>query len=188
MSNDTPTANPEAASRVKKSVALSGVIAGNSAVCTVGRTGNDLHYRGYDIVELALQSTFEEVAYLLVHGELPTQSALKDYRRKLKSLRGLPAQVKIVWSISRLAHLMDVLRTGSSMLAMCCRKRRRTSREQGTFTAWSLLRVHAALLGISARTESASRSRPTTIPWQGIFCIFTGKSRQRCRNALWTSP
>jgi 2-methylcitrate synthase len=102
---------------VKKSVALSGVIAGNSAVCTVGRTGNDLHYRGYDIVELALQSTFEEVAYLLVQGELPTQSALKDYKRKLKSLRGLPAQVKIVLEhIPASAHPMDVLRTGCSML------------------------------------------------------------------------
>ena len=117
MSNDTPTANLEAAPRVKKSVALSGVIAGNSAVCTVGRTGNDLHYRGYDIVELALQSTFEEVAYLLVHGELPTQSALKDHKRKLKSLRGLPAQVKIVLEhIPASAHPMDVLRTGCSML------------------------------------------------------------------------
>jgi len=83
----------------------------------VGRTGNDLHYRGYDIVELALQSTFEEVAYLLVHGELPTQSALKDYQRKLRSLRGLPAQVKIVLEhIPASAHPMDVLRTGCSML------------------------------------------------------------------------
>ena len=117
MSNDTSTSNTESAPRVKKSVALSGVIAGNSAVCTVGRTGNDLHYRGYDIVELALQSTFEEVAYLLVHGELPTQSALKDYKRKLKSLRGLPAQLKIVLEhIPASAHPMDVLRTGCSML------------------------------------------------------------------------
>jgi 2-methylcitrate synthase len=115
MSNET--SNPESAPRVKKSVALSGVIAGNSAVCTVGRTGNDLHYRGYDIVELALQSTFEEVAYLLVHGELPTQSALKDYKRKLKSLRGLPAQVKVVLEhVPASAHPMDVLRTGCSML------------------------------------------------------------------------
>jgi 2-methylcitrate synthase len=117
MSNDLSTANPEAAPRVKKSVALSGVIAGNSAVCTVGRTGNDLHYRGYDIVELALQSTFEEVAYLLVHGELPTQSAHKDYQRKLRSLRGLPAQVKVVLEhIPASAHPMDVLRTCCSML------------------------------------------------------------------------
>jgi len=103
--------------RVKKSVALSGVIAGNSSICTVGRTGNDLHYRGYDIVELARQSTFEETAYLLIHGALPAQSELKDYIKKLKSLRGLPAQVKTVLEhIPAAAHPMDVLRTGCSYL------------------------------------------------------------------------
>jgi 2-methylcitrate synthase len=116
MSNDTLTATP-AAPKVKKSVALSGVIAGNSAVCTVGRTGNDLHYRGYDIIELARLSTFEEVAYLLIHGELPTSSEIKDYKKKLKSLRGLPAQVKTVLElIPAAAHPMDVLRTGCSVL------------------------------------------------------------------------
>ena len=103
--------------KVKKSVALSGVMAGNTAVCTVGRTGNDLHYRGYDIVELARQSTFEEVAHLLVHGALPNESELKGYRRKLKSLRGLPAHVKAVLEhIPAAAHPMDVLRTGCSVL------------------------------------------------------------------------
>ena len=76
--------------KVKKSVALSGVMAGNTSICTVGRSGNDLHYRGYDIVELAKNSTFEEVAYLLIHGDLPDQGQLSDYMRKLKSLRGLP--------------------------------------------------------------------------------------------------
>jgi 2-methylcitrate synthase len=117
MSNDTLTATPAAAPKVKKSVALSGVIAGNSAVCTVGRTGNDLHYRGYDIIELAKLSTFEEVAYLLIHGELPTISALKDYKKKLKSLRGLPAQVRTVLEhIPASAHPMDVMRTGCSVL------------------------------------------------------------------------
>lgn len=103
--------------KVKKSVALSGVMAGNTAVCTVGRTGNDLHYRGYDIVELARQSTFEEVAFLLIHGDLPSESDLKDYRKKLKSLRGLPVQVKTVLEhIPAAAHPMDVLRTGCSVL------------------------------------------------------------------------
>jgi 2-methylcitrate synthase len=103
--------------KVKKSVALSGVVAGNTAVCTVGRTGNDLHYRGYDIVELAKNSTFEEVAYLLVHGELPTQSELKDHVKKLKSLRELPAHLKTALEmIPAAAHPMDVLRTGCSML------------------------------------------------------------------------
>jgi len=103
--------------RVKKSVALSGVVAGNTAVCTVGRTGNDLHYRGYDIVELANQATFEEVSYLLVHGELPTQSGLKDYMKKLRGLRGLPALVRTVLeNIPAAAHPMDVLRTGCSAM------------------------------------------------------------------------
>jgi 2-methylcitrate synthase len=103
--------------KVKKSVALSGVMAGNSAICTVGRTGNDLHYRGYDIVELARESTFEEVSHLLVHEELPTESQLKEYRKKLRSLRGLPAQVKTVLeNIPAAAHPMDVLRTGCSVL------------------------------------------------------------------------
>lgn len=119
MSNiqGTTTTTEQPTPRVKKSVALSGVVAGNSAVCTVGRTGNDLHYRGYDIVELAKQSTFEEVAYLLVHGELPTQSQLKDHIRKLKSYRGLPAQLKAALEhIPAAAHPMDVLRTGCSFL------------------------------------------------------------------------
>jgi 2-methylcitrate synthase len=106
-----------AAPKVKKSVALSGVIAGNSAVCTVGRTGNDLHYRGYEIVELARQSTFEEVAYLLIHGDLPTESQLKDYKKKLKKLRGVPAQVKAVLEqIPAATHPMDVMRTACSYL------------------------------------------------------------------------
>jgi 2-methylcitrate synthase len=119
MSNNTGTVTaPETLTqKVKKSVALSGVVAGNTAVCTVGRTGNDLHYRGYDIVELARHATFEEVAYLLIHDELPNQSALKDYTRKLKSLRGLPAGVKTVLEhIPSAAHPMDVLRTGCSAL------------------------------------------------------------------------
>jgi 2-methylcitrate synthase len=103
--------------KVKKSVALSGILAGNTAICSVGRSGNDLHYRGYDIVELARKSTFEETAYLLIHGDLPDQGQLKDYTRKLKSLRGLPAEIKtILEHIPAAAHPMDVLRTGCSAL------------------------------------------------------------------------
>ncbi|MBC8414142.1 MAG: 2-methylcitrate synthase [Nitrospira sp.] len=103
--------------KVKKSVALSGIQAGNTAICTVGRSGNDLHYRGYDIVELAQKSTFEEVAYLLIHGDLPSKGILKDYMRKLKSLRGLPAEVKAALKhIPAAAHPMDVLRTGCSVM------------------------------------------------------------------------
>src|SRR5499427_10991058 len=78
----------------KKSVALSGVTAGNTALCTVGRTGNDLHYRGYDILDVAEQCEFEEIAYLLVHGSLPTRAELAGYKAKLRALRGLPASLK----------------------------------------------------------------------------------------------
>lgn len=118
MSSHTgPTTTETPAPKVKKSVALSGVIAGNSAVCTVGRTGNDLHYRGYEIVELAMKSTFEEVAYLLIHGDLPTQSQLNDYKMKLKNLRGIPARVKMVLEqIPAATHPMDVMRTACSFL------------------------------------------------------------------------
>src|SRR5471032_3314492 len=79
----------------KKSVALSGVTAGNTALCTVGKTGNDLHYRGYDILDVAKQCEFEEIAHLLVHGKLPTAAELKAYKTRLKAMRGLSASVKI---------------------------------------------------------------------------------------------
>ncbi len=106
-----------AAPKVKKSVALSGVIAGNSAICTVGRTGNDLHYRGYDIVELAKKSTFEEIAHLLIHGDLPTESQLKDYKKKLRQFRGIPSQVRTMLEhIPAATHPMDVMRTACSCL------------------------------------------------------------------------
>src|SRR5512141_2698491 len=119
MSSPIPATPDPNAPKVKKSVALSGVIAGNSAVCTVGRTGNDLHYRGYDIVELAKRSTFEEVAYLLIHGDLPTESQLKDYKKKLKQLRGIPSQVRtILENIPAAAHPMDVMRTACSALGV----------------------------------------------------------------------
>ena len=105
------------APKPKKSVALSGVTAGNTALCTVGRTGNDLHYRGYDILDFAETAEFEEIAYLLVHEKLPTRPELANYKRRLKALRGLPANVKAVleW-IPASAHPMDVLRTGCSAL------------------------------------------------------------------------
>ena len=101
----------------KKSVALSGVTAGNTALCTVGKTGNDLHYRGYDILDVAAQCEFEEIAHLLVHGKLPTVAELKAYKLKLKSLRGLPAAVKTALEqLPPSAHPMDVMRTGVSVL------------------------------------------------------------------------
>ena len=101
----------------KKSVALSGVTAGNTALCTVGRSGNDLHYRGYDILDVAEQCEFEEIAYLLIHGKLPTHSELKSYKAKLFALRGLPAAVKAALEqLPASSHPMDVLRTGTSVL------------------------------------------------------------------------
>ncbi len=101
----------------KKSVALSGVPAGNTALCTVGRTGNDLHYRGYDILDFADEAEFEEIAYLLVHEKLPNAAELAAYKTKLKSLRGLPANLKaaLEW-IPASAHAMDVMRTAVSLL------------------------------------------------------------------------
>mgnify|MGYP006160115959 FL=1 len=103
----------------KKSVALSGTPAGNTALCTVGRSGNDLHYRGYDIKDLATKAGFEEVAHLLVHGALPTASQLAAYKTKLKRLRGLPAIVTDALElVPANAHPMDVLRTGCSVLGV----------------------------------------------------------------------
>lgn len=109
--NETPTFKP------KKSVALSGVAAGNTALCSVGKSGNDLHYRGYDILDVATSCEFEEIAYLLVHGKLPTSAELKGYKAKLKSLRGLPQAVKsALEALPAGAHPMDVMRTGVSVL------------------------------------------------------------------------
>ena len=106
-----------APSKIKKSVALSGTVAGNTALCTVGRSGNDLHYRGYDIHDLATRSSFEEVAHLLVHGALPSTSQLDAYKTKLKRLRGLPAIVtEALELVPANAHPMDVLRTGCSVI------------------------------------------------------------------------
>ncbi|MGQ0512607.1 MAG: bifunctional 2-methylcitrate synthase/citrate synthase [Betaproteobacteria bacterium] len=106
-----------AAPKPKKSVALSGVPAGNTALCTVGRTGNDLHYRGYDILDFASEAEFEEVAYLLVHEKLPNAAELAAYKKKLRALRGLPGPLKAVLEqLPKAAHPMDVLRTGCSVL------------------------------------------------------------------------
>ena len=101
----------------KKSVALSGVAAGNTALCTVGLSGNDLHYRGYDILEIAERCEFEEIAYLLIHGRLPDRAELTAYKQSLRSQRGLPAHVRTVLeALPAASHPMDVLRTGVSVL------------------------------------------------------------------------
>jgi len=115
-----PDVQPTAAFKPKKSVALSGVTAGNTALCTVGRTGNDLHYRGYDILDIATQCEFEEIAYLLVHEKLPNKAELAAYKAKLKGLRVLPPAVAAVLEqLPASSHPMDVLRTGVSTLGCC---------------------------------------------------------------------
>jgi len=114
MSEQT-TANP--GFKPKKSVALSGTAAGNTALCTVGRTGNDLHYRGYDILDIADAAEFEEIAYLLVHGKLPNRAELAAYKASLRAMRGIPAAIKTVLeSLPASAHPMDVMRTAVSAL------------------------------------------------------------------------
>ena len=111
------TAQPAPGLKPKKSVALSGVTAGNTALCTVGRSGNDLHYRGYDILEIATACEYEEIAHLLIHGTLPNRTELTAYKAKLRSLRALPAVVRAVLEqLPAAAHPMDVLRTGVSAI------------------------------------------------------------------------
>lgn len=111
------SATPITSFKPKKSVALSGVTAGNTALCTVGKTGNDLHYRGYDILDIAETSEFEEIAHLLVHGKLPNVAELAAYKRKLKAMRGLPANVMAMLEcLPAASHPMDVMRTGVSAL------------------------------------------------------------------------
>ena len=106
--------------KAKKSVALSGTVAGNTAICTVGRTGNDLHYRGYDILDIAEVCEFEEIAYLLIYGVLPDAAQLAAYRRTLNAYRGLPMPVKrALEALPPGAHPMDVMRTGYSVMGAC---------------------------------------------------------------------
>jgi 2-methylcitrate synthase len=137
----TDTAPPR-----KKSVALSGVVAGNTALCTVGRSGNDLHYRGYDILEVAEACEFEEIAHLLVHGELPTAAELRAYREKLISLRGLPPEVRrVLESLPATAHPMDVMRTGVSALG-CVEPERNQSPEHARDIADRLIASLGSML------------------------------------------
>jgi 2-methylcitrate synthase len=131
----------------KKSVALSGVPAGQTAICTVAPNGNDLHYRGYDIHDLAEHASFEEVAYLLIHGKLPMRSELDRYHKKLKGLRGIPAPVKAVLEqIPAAAHPMDVLRTGCSILGTVLPEREDHSVEGARHIADRLLAIFPSML------------------------------------------
>src|SRR5437660_9929345 len=142
--SSSPEAKP---AKPKKSVALSGVVAGNTALCTVGRTGNDLHYRGYNILDIADSCEFEEIAYLLVHGKLPTGAELSAYKAKLRALRGVPDPVReIVERIPAAAHPSDVMRTAVSLL--------------GTLLPERYNHGFSALLDIAYRLMAALRPLP----------------------------
>jgi 2-methylcitrate synthase len=131
----------------KKSVALSGVVAGNTALCSVGRSGNDLHYRGYDIKDLARECEFEEVAYLLIYGALPNQNELKKYKDRLGSLRQLPESIKsILELLPSSAHPMDVLRTGVSALGAVSPERQPHSEGEAREIADHLLACSGSML------------------------------------------
>ena len=138
---------PFPVAKAKKSVALSGVVAGNTAVCTVGHSGNDLHYRGYDIADLAAQATYEEVAHLLIHERLPNRAELDAYRAKLGQRRGLPDALRAVLEqIPADTHPMDVLRTGCSMLGTLEPEKLPASPDDARATADRLLACLPAML------------------------------------------
>src|SRR5487761_2621091 len=139
---------PATAHKPKKSVALSGVTAGNTALCTVGRTGNDLHYRGYDILDIAAASEFEEIAHLLVHGRLPTHVELAAYRRKLRTLRGIPGAVRVVLEqVPAAAHPMDVMRTAVSALGSVLPEKEGHDTEGARDIAGTGSDIHSAVTG-----------------------------------------
>lgn len=134
-------------SQLKKSVALSGVAAGNTAVCTVGSKGNDLHYRGYDIHDLAANCQFEEVAYLLIYGKLPTIGELNAYRQHLINLRGLPDSVKnVLEQLPKDTHPMDVLRSGVSALGCVLPEHSINDKDQTRLIADKLLASMGSML------------------------------------------
>jgi len=136
-----------AAFKPKKSVALSGVTAGNTALCTVGRSGNDLAYRGYDILDMAQACEFEEIAYLLIHGDLPDRTTLKNYKKKLKGMRDLPPELtQVLELIPKSAHPMDVMRTGCSMLGTLLPEGHEHTREQARHIADHLLACFGSML------------------------------------------
>ncbi len=169
----------------KKSVALSGVDRpGNTAICTVGRSGNDLQYRGYDILDIAESCEFEEIAYLLIHEKLPNPAELAAYKQRLKGLRGLSPRLRdVLEQLPATAHPMDVLRTGVSALgcespedpAPCAGGRAPRGGPAG-----GLRGLDALLLApFRATAAGASRSRRTTIRPAVISCTCCTASRRR---------
>lgn len=175
MSDTTILQNSTHVIKPKKSVALSGVPAGNTALCTVGKSGNDLHYRGYDILDLAEHCEFEEVAHLLIHGKLPTRDELAAYKTKLKALRGLPANVRTVLeALPAASHPMDVMRTGVSAIGCTLpEKEGIPSLARGILptNCWRRL-ARFSFIGITtATTANASSRKPMTTPSAVTSCI-----------------
>ena len=178
--------------KAKKSVALSGTPAGNTALCTVGRSGNDLHYRGYDIHDLATKAGFEEVAHLLVHGALPTASQLAAYKTKLKRLRGLPAIVTDALElVPANAHPMDVLRTGCSVLGVVLPERDGHPVNEARDIADKLMASFGSMLLYwwhFTRNGRRIDVEPTTTPSPATSCTCCTASRPAPRtSARWTS-
>ena len=170
--------------RPKRSVALSGVVAGDTALCTVGRTGNDLHYRGYDILDIAERCDFEEIAHLLIHERLPDATELTAYKDKLRRLRGLPPPLRsILELLPSASHPMDVLRTGVSALGASSRNGRITMATTRAIspTGFSLRSHPCCSIGITSQTaagESKSR-RMTTRLGLTHSTSFTAAVRRR---------
>ena len=168
--------NEQTLPKAKKSVALSGTAAGNTAVCTVGRTGNDLHYRGYDILDFAESCEFEEIAYLLIHGSLPNHSQLKAYKAKLKRMRTLPMAVKnALEALPPTAHPMDVLRTGYSVMGSCMPEREDHPASEARNIVDRLMASGASMLlywyhftqnGKRIDVETDQESLPATVAWR----------------------
>ncbi len=182
-----------AAFKPKKSVALSGVTAGNTALCTVGKTGNDLHYRGYDILDIATECEFEEIAHLLVHEKLPNRAELAAYKAKLKALRVLPAAVTTVLEqLPAASHPMDVLRTGVSALGCCVPEANDHESAGARDIADRLLASLGSMLCYwyhFSRDGGASTCRPTTTRSARISCICctVASPRRRWVRAMHTS-
>ena len=184
MSETTPGFKP------KKSVALSGVVAGNTALCTVGRTGNDLHYRGYDILDIAATCEFEEVAYLLIHGKLPNHSELAAYKAKLVRLRPLPAAVRgVLEELPAASHPMDVMRSGVSALGCVLPEKDDHSQAGARDIADRLIASLGWSIGITTATPaSASRSTARTIRSAVTSCTCCTGTGRRASGCMQCTP
>lgn len=184
MSDTTILQNSTHVIKPKKSVALSGVPAGNTALCTVGKSGNDLHYRGYDILDLAAHCEFEEVAHLLIHGKLPTRDELAAYKTKLKALRGLPANVRTVLeALPAASHPMDVMRTGVSALGCTLPEKEGTLylvRGILPTNCWRhLARFFSTGITTAITANASSRKLMTTLSAVTSCICCTAKSRRQ---------